>query len=248
MRGKEQMEQGAGRLWGITPACAGKSLADEYPDQAARGSPPRVRGKVSASGVYVLSAGITPACAGKSVAALSFLPFGEGSPPRVRGKVRPPTASFQLSGITPACAGKSRCRSRPGNTGWDHPRVCGEKRGPCPRPAPRVRGKGIQPGNHRVAMGITPACAGKSGTPRAYQPRPKDHPRVCGEKTWTPYKPYMIQGSPPRVRGKEHRTKKVLCFFWITPACAGKSKMVKCWWLTHWDHPRVCGEKTKKIP
>ena len=65
VRGKEQMELGAGRLWGITPACAGKSFNlyalttafwdhprvcgekayDTYHPHMHLGSPPRVRGK-----------------------------------------------------------------------------------------------------------------------------------------------------------------------------------------------------------
>ena len=34
----------------------------------------------------------------------------------------------------------------------------------------------------------------------------------------------------------------------ITPAYAGKSLIVVCGYACWWDHPRVCGEKTKKIP
>lgn len=34
----------------------------------------------------------------------------------------------------------------------------------------------------------------------------------------------------------------------ITPAYAGKSEDEKPEVRCNWDHPRVCGEKTKKIP
>ena len=34
----------------------------------------------------------------------------------------------------------------------------------------------------------------------------------------------------------------------ITPACAGRSFLPEANDLLHKDHPRVCGEKTKKIP
>ena len=34
----------------------------------------------------------------------------------------------------------------------------------------------------------------------------------------------------------------------ITPACAGKSRISPGFLLSYRDHPRVCGEKTKKIP
>ena len=70
-----------------------------------------------------------------------------------------------------------------------------------------------------------------------------DHPRMCGEKTWTPCKPSMMLGSPPHVRGKDAQNNPTSCPSGITPACAGKS--VK--WSTNRsaseDHPRMCGEK-----
>ena len=111
----------------ITPACAGKSLprpgnagagwdhprvcgeksGDPPPQQRARGSPPRVRGKATGIRDKRIQDRITPACAGKSrpsgkIAQLHkdhprvcgekheitpFLTIPKGSPPRVRGKV-----------------------------------------------------------------------------------------------------------------------------------------------------------------
>ena len=113
---------------GITPACAGKRKAcvplmsrdRDHPrvcgEKAAylravwvpKGSPPRVRGKVSHAVTAHLLPGITPACAGKSLATTASCHFLEdhprvcgeklplpgpgwwpwGSPPRVRGKGR----------------------------------------------------------------------------------------------------------------------------------------------------------------
>ena len=37
-------------------------------------------------------------------------------------------------------------------------------------------------------------------------------------------------------------------FFRITPAYAGKRKIYAVLETRHEDHPRLCGEKTKKIP
>ena len=34
----------------------------------------------------------------------------------------------------------------------------------------------------------------------------------------------------------------------ITPAYAGKSYLFNAFHFVFWDHPRICGEKTKKIP
>ena len=114
-------------LSGITPACAGKSVWQRLrpepardhprvcgekvttasPEGGRRGSPPRVRGKVSCHCWITPQLGITPACAGKRLCYPFFLSplwdhprvCGEksgsspgsigspGSPPRVRGKV-----------------------------------------------------------------------------------------------------------------------------------------------------------------
>ena len=134
------------------------------------GSPPRVRGKVSAALKATLSNGITPACAGKSPGTIvqavrstdhprvcgekhSFI-FSDdavaGSPPRVRGKVISNLGSFGEDRITPACAGKRNCALLSAIPPKDHPRVCGEKphlpaRETAARGSPpRVRGKVVQ--------------------------------------------------------------------------------------------------------
>ena len=57
-----------------------------------------------------------------------------------------------------------------------------------------------------------------------------------------------LLGSPPRGRGKVAPVAVRPRWLWITPAWAGKSQMDETEFLRHWDHPRVGGEKTKKIP
>ena len=71
--------------------------------------------------------------------------------------------------------------------------------------------------------GITPACAGKSWA-RIFAVYPQqDHPRVCGEKDYGFGAKRLVEGSPPRVRGKVRRGSRQPCRIL--------------------DHPRVCGEK-----
>ena len=147
MRGKVVGSEELPGVVGITPAYAGKSthqppsgrgtrdhprvcgekLSTTSTDIHPAGSPPRVRGKVSAGKILLHDGGITPACAGKSLAR-SCLPgclrdhpraCGEkfwalvravmalGSPPRMRGKERCGSGYRAPAGITPACAGKS---------------------------------------------------------------------------------------------------------------------------------------------
>ena len=94
-----------------------------------------------------------------------------------------------------------------------------------------------------LSFRITPACAGKSSGQRPASMLPWDHPRVCGEKYPGRVIFYFIEGSPPRVRGKEYIEKQCAAHGRITPACAGKryGRTERTWNLQ--DHPRVCGEK-----
>ena len=177
-----------------------------------------------------------------------------GSPPRVRGKAIGIVRDAEGDGITPACAGKSSARHWKRPATRDHPRVCGEK-GKKPSQVtlekgspPRVRGKVLHQRPELCSHGITPACAGKRHPCKVYRVAVQDHPRVCGEKIITRARLTMWAGSPPRVRGKARRTPTQPRKPRITPACAGKRNTSYRLQRSKPDHPRVCGEKTKKIP
>ena len=112
---------------------------------------------------------------------------------------------------------------------------------------PHMRGKG----NLKIALvlgvGITPACAGKSYHCFAYNICDKDHPRMCGEKYYSPKTSVSISGSPPRMRGKAELQLNGLDAGGITPACAGKSLRTQGNNSPAWDHPRMCGEKAVTV-
>ena len=135
--------------------------------------------------------------------------------------------------ITPAYAGKSDSDKKMNKLYQDHPRLCGEKNmvqyliiSDTGSPPP-MRGKVLSHLPSIVNKGITPAYAGKS--------------------TVLPSCRSSIGGSPPPMRGKAaHYTGgSIECR--ITPAYAGKS--TNCFQICGFreDHPRLCGEKTKKI-
>ena len=112
---------------------------------------------------------------------------------------------------------------------------------------PRMRGKVIGGFGVLVQIGITPACAGKSALCVNGGARSRDHPRMCGEKTAREFITYLIQGSPPRMRG---RVKVTVCQRFragITPAYAGKRSVKDLGAGGLWDHPRVCGEKFTRM-
>ena len=136
----------------------------------------------------------------------------------------------------------------------DHPRACGEKLTRLLKAKivwgspPRMRGKVACPAFTAGAVGITPAHAGKRTAAQQYGYLPKDHPRACGEKVLKPVVLHATLGSPPRMRGKVLRLLIRVRQPRITPAHAGKSCSCYDGGRRYRDHPRACGEKTKKIP
>ena len=70
---------------------------------------------------------------------------------------------------------------------------------------------------------ITPACAGKTYLEVTFDDEPEDHPRVCGKNLQGDWSGAWETGSPPRVREKQFDDLLIWLFFWITPACAGKT-------------------------
>ena len=238
------------------------------------GSPPRWRGKVRAGVRPTAAAGITPALAGKRVGvAVSFQRFkdhprvgGEkpavpacclkfpGSPPRWRGKVVVGIRLVRTPRITPALAGKSGSLCPQDRSRGDHPRVGGEKlvqlklRAAIQGSPPRWRGKADHSPHGDPRSGITPALAGKRIVFSAGYASFEDHPRVGGEKLYCIAALFSIWGSPPRWRGKALLAKRRYGVIGITPALAGKRAPATRKAPLTGDHPRVGGEKTKKIP
>ena len=136
--------------------------------------------------------------------------------------------------ITPAYAGKSWIPITQFFNIQDHPRLCGEKLSSIMKRAWEI--------------GITPAYAGKSFSNVTGFFKEQDHPRLCGEKLAFLSESYTIPGSPPPMRGKGTGLVFNAGNIRITPAYAGKSVAQAALNLIMRDHPRLCGEKTKKIP
>ena len=106
-----------------------------------------------------------------------------------------------------------------------------------------MRGKGVCRFLSRIGLGITPALAGKRTDISSVCARSLDHPRACGEKSPAAGITLYVEGSPPRLRGKEapHITSPERDR--ITPALAGKSNGWFSGAAADEDHPRACGEK-----
>ena len=152
------------------------------------GSPPHAQGRLFRRFPDFVDERITPACAGKTrdhrgVGVMDRDHprmrgedhFGEdpdsvgcGSPPHARGRLAKAGVSTSDIRITPACAGKTKNLPTPGGLLSDHPRMRGEdccsqsNCPPAPGSPPHARGRRGELGRHRLDIGITPACAGKT--------------------------------------------------------------------------------------
>ena len=87
---------------------------------------------------------------------------------------------------------------------------------------PRMRGKAARLCLFSFFLGIAPAYAGKRLASAVVPPSSEDHPRVCGEKSFTLLLRHGFKGSPPRMRGKEYVSQVGKQKRRITPAYAGK--------------------------
>ena len=152
----------------------------------------------------------------------------------MRGKAKIPSRWEGVNGITPAYAGK---RSQAISTGK-------RNRGS----PPPMRGKGRVVDVMKNGERITPAYAGKSAPDGCWWMLRKDHPRLCGEKWFKRETTISKRGSPPPMRGKVQTCPLERLRKRITPAYAGKSLNSTLILFMIKDHPRLCGEKTKKIP
>ena len=94
-----------------------------------------------------------------------------------------------------------------------------------------------------VSHRITPAWAGKRKRVSPYRNRTKDHPRMGGEKSLSVSSVWSRTGSPPHGRGKAAEHRPSLGPEGITPAWAGKRRLVSTRSMRSWDHPRMGGEK-----
>ena len=208
-----------------------------------------MRGKVLAPADPAEPGWNHPRICGEKCPHQSFQSMHQGSPPHVRGKGWNVCQVWVSPGITPACAGKSQFVHLFSPPVRDHPRMCGEKKSAQLRKPkhlgspPHVRGKVPNMGGICVAIGITPACAGKSPRRTLCNSASRDHPRMCGEKLPGFGHDPGDQGSPPHMRGKVPHLLLGAGEMGITPACAGKSTRRGMRSGRVRDHPRMCGEK-----
>ena len=170
----------------------------------------------------------------------------------MRGAVHLPSRWHQDHRITPADAGSRLLGVFGAAFQTDHPRGCGEQyvRINCADgedgSPPRMRGADDAKPNPRAWQRITPADAGSSASLISATAASQDHPRGCGEQSEVFGDVCKSGGSPPRMRGAVRLLSAVASGIRITPADAGSSDVLAFHHHHCEDHPRGCGEQTKK--
>ena len=232
------------------------------------GSSPRMRGTLLHHALALASGGIIPAYAGNtSTAGLCrcsardhprvcgehpetalLVSFATGSSPRMRGTRAERVIQSVFSGIIPAYAGNTCRKMRKVKPLGDHPRVCGEhhatgrERVQVAGSSPRMRGTHSRCRRAANVTGIIPAYAGNTSAATIGSSVPGDHPRVCGEHARLKPDRSSTRGSSPRMRGTRFEFVPACLHLGIIPAYAGNTTAEDCDSVSHWDHPRVCGE------
>ena len=129
---------------------------------------------------------------------------------------------------------------------------------------PRARGRPSGTRRAQVTTWNTPACAGKTPSPRYRGRATREHPRVRGEDDMHREHPRVrgeeehprvrgedpsltgptsgCLGTPPRARGRRSVRPPPTRQPGNTPACAGKTKPASRNRSSCWEHPRVRGE------
>ena len=90
--------------------------------------------------------------------------------------------------------------------------------------------------------GITPACAGKTAVTSRQNRTRTDHPRMRGEDHDGNSHHCRDVGSPPHARGRQNVSLFGSFGGRITPACAGKTFLIRNVAMQSGDHPRMRGE------
>ena len=255
------------------PRVCGEHHVFALPCVLVSGSSPRMRGTPFRAFLMAAAAGIIPAYAGNTCRPRRpwtwdwdhprvcgehlfsglCLAFRLGSSPRMRGTRSYDPRRVCRPGIIPAYAGNTYARSIVTVIFRDHPRVCGEhnmrRAGLAVNQgsSPRMRGTLRFHEDGSASLGIIPAYAGNTCTMFLNLPLLRDHPRVCGEHLCPNCLCTALTGSSPRMRGTLERSDAFLGDDGIIPAYAGNTRPGLPAGRAKRDHPRVCGEHTKRL-
>ena len=234
------------------PRGCGEHVSTNMPTLISAGSSPRMRGAPDSLCQPIPGIGIIPADAGSTDEAQELRAdyadhprgCGEhlfqysvaarrvGSSPRMRGAPHDHASGVVQNRIIPADAGSTRDKWLMVSASRDHPRGCGEH---C------RDWMGL-----KMLQRIIPADAGSTSRRVRQSFDIRDHPRGCGEHLLTWLVSLRRSGSSPRMRGAPSDDRRRLCEGRIIPADAGSTTWQSAPRSHPGDHPRGCGEHTRK--
>ena len=210
---------------------------------------PAYAGKSFTKGIFFHSCKGSPRLCGEKLPVLVYPLHVRDHPLPMREKVFPADPIQKIIRITPRlCGEKFMFRCKTSNSLGSPPPM----RGKASRASMTLHRSGITPAyagkrdssrKSTRPWRITPAYAGKSSATKRKKCVMRDHPRLCGEKSYILNFVLLYSGSPPPMRGKGQITPNYFFRGRITPAYAGKRlcKLYKN--IVCRDHPRLCGEK-----
>ena len=109
-----------------------------------------------------------------------------------------------------------------------------------------MRGTPAMPRYNAMSWGIIPAYAGNTPLLVTGRLKGRDHPRVCGEHSFSQAKGHLVTGSSPRMRGTLYPSRRSARSPGIIPAYAGNTGGESAHVRDIGDHPRVCGEHVRR--
>ena len=95
--------------------------------------------------------------------------------------------------------------------------------------------------------GIIPAYAGNTDVKSKNANDFRDHPRICGEHLLPKAPTGTAAGSSPHMRGTREDRRTIGQTVGIIPAYAGNTHGQNICNGPSGDHPRICGEHTKRL-
>ena len=170
----------------------------------------------------------------------------------MRGALKEKSTGGQRTRIIPADAGSTDRFGHQYNVNKDHPRGCGEHCNTIFKhifylgSSPRMRGAPYASDLADRADRIIPADAGSTDDETGIEEIRPDHPRGCGEHSFTVSFRRIWAGSSPRMRGAPYDGIPRKLQRRIIPADAGSTGRRLCLLTRIWDHPRGCGEHFSK--
>ena len=258
---------GATRAAPAHPRECGADTEIPFENLAGQGSSPRVRGRPKIDATLGRSNGLIPASAGQTArthtcvtadgahprecgadyACFTFHPAEAGSSPRVRGRRGWHSTDQYELGLIPASAGQTEHLAMSPERPRAHPRECGADDRPVSAwwdrrgSSPRVRGRlGLL---HRRCFlpGLIPASAGQTVIRPVEPKRDRAHPRECGADPADFVVQQFLQGSSPRVRGRQDVSDDYIGTTGLIPASAGQTTSNPFEVSGVRAHPRECG-------